>query len=58
MVEEVKKYFPRKVFKTVIPRTVRLSEAPGLASPRCITTAAPGEPAYGSWPEEVIKNNR
>ena len=33
VVEEVKKYFPRKVFKTVIPRTVRLSEAPGFGQP-------------------------
>ena len=30
VVEEVKKYFPRKVFATVIPRTVRLSEAPSF----------------------------
>jgi len=33
VVEEVKKYFPRKVFATVIPRTVRLSEAPSFGKP-------------------------
>lgn len=33
VVAEVKKYFPRKVFKTVIPRTVRLSEAPSFGQP-------------------------
>lgn len=33
VVEEVKKYFPRKVFKTVIPRNVRLSEAPSFGVP-------------------------
>ena len=33
VVEEVKKYFPRKVFHTVIPRSVRLSEAPGFGQP-------------------------
>ncbi len=33
VVEEVKKFFPRKVFKTVIPRGVRLSEAPSFGMP-------------------------
>ncbi len=33
VVAEVKKYFPRKVFKTFIPRTVRLSEAPSFGQP-------------------------
>lgn len=33
VVAEVKKHFPRKVFKTVIPRTVRLSEAPSFGQP-------------------------
>ena len=28
VVEEVKKYFKNKVFKTIIPRNVRLAEAP------------------------------
>ncbi|MOA21897.1 Sporulation initiation inhibitor protein Soj [compost metagenome] len=28
VIEEVKKYFQQKVYKTVIPRNVRLSEAP------------------------------
>lgn len=33
VVEEVKKFFHRKVFKTVIPRGVRLSEAPSFGMP-------------------------
>ena len=28
VIEEVKKYFQDKVYKTIIPRNVRLSEAP------------------------------
>ena len=32
-VEEVKKFFPKKVYATVIPRTVRLSEAPSFGQP-------------------------
>jgi len=31
--DEVKKYFPKKVYKTVIPRNVRLSEAPSYGQP-------------------------
>lgn len=50
VVEEVKKYFPQKVFKTVIPRNVRLSEAPSFGQ-RCSTTMeAPGGPGpMTSW---------
>lgn len=33
VVEEVKRYFPHKVYRTVIPRSVRLSEAPGFGQP-------------------------
>lgn len=33
VVEEVKKYFPNKVFETKIPRNVRLSEAPSHGKP-------------------------
>ena len=37
--EEVKKYFPGKVFETVIPRNVRIAEAPSHAVPVGDTTA-------------------
>lgn len=33
VVEEVKKYFPDKVFETKIPRNVRISEAPSYGKP-------------------------
>src|SRR5207248_4577215 len=33
VVEEVRKYFGSRVYDTVIPRTVRLSEAPGFGKP-------------------------
>ena len=59
VVDEVKKYFPRKVFKTVIPRTVRLSEAPGFGQPALYyDRSSRGAKAYGELAEEVIKNNR
>jgi chromosome partitioning protein len=31
--EEVKKHFPKKVFQTVIPRNVKLSESPSHGKP-------------------------
>lgn len=59
VVEEVKKYFPRKVFKTVIPRTVRLSEAPGFGQPVLYYDRANrGSQAYMDLAGEVIKNDR
>ena len=33
VIEEVRSYFKDKVYRTVIPRTVRLSEAPGFGKP-------------------------
>ncbi len=33
VIEEVKKYFRDKVYKTIIPRNVRLSEAPSHGKP-------------------------
>ena len=33
VVAQVKKYYGDKVFKTVIPRSVRLSEAPSFGMP-------------------------
>ena len=59
VVEEVKKYFPRKVFKTVIPRTVRLSEAPGFGQPvMYYDRTSRGAQAYGELAGEIAKNNR
>ncbi len=59
VVEEVKKYFPRKVFKTVIPRTVRLSEAPGFGQPvQYYDSNSRGAEAYNELAAEVLKNNR
>lgn len=59
VVDEVKKYFPRKVFKTVIPRGVRLSEAPSYGTPiMYFDKASKGSAAYLELAEEIIKNNK
>lgn len=50
------KYFPRKVFATVIPRTVRLSEAPSFGRPICyFDRSSKGAYAYDALADEVLK---
>lgn len=54
--EEVKCYFGTKLFKTVIPRSIKLSEAPGFGE--SVLTYAPkskGAEAYKKLCREVIK---
>ena len=58
VVKEVKKYFDNKVYKTVIPRNVRLSEAPSYGLP--ITEYDPrskGAKSYEKFAKEFIKLN-
>ncbi|HEX3018046.1 MAG TPA: AAA family ATPase [Caproicibacter sp.] len=58
VVEEVKKYFPRKVFGTVIPRAVRLSEAPSFGKPiQYFDRTSRGAQAYDELAEEIIRIN-
>ena len=56
VVEEVKKYFKDKVYSTIIPRNVKLAEAPGFGLP--ITHYDPnskGAEAYLDFAEEFLK---
>jgi chromosome partitioning protein len=56
VVAEVKRYFGSRVYDTIIPRTVRLSEAPGFGMP--ITVYDPqskGARAYRSLAEEFLR---
>jgi chromosome partitioning protein len=54
VVEEVKKYFPRRVFGTVIPRTVRLSEAPSYGKPiQYFDRSSKGALSYNALAEEI-----
>lgn len=58
VVEEVKRFFPKKVFSTVIPRNVRLSEAPSFGLPICeYDKSSTGSHAYMNLATEFIKNN-
>lgn len=59
VVAEVKKFFPQKVFKTVIPRNVRLSEAPSFGEPVLYyDKSSKGTKAYDNLCKEVLKMNR
>ncbi|MCI8273855.1 MAG: ParA family protein [Clostridia bacterium] len=58
VVKEVKKYFENKVYKTVIPRNVRLSEAPSYGMPISLYDArSKGAKAYEKFAKEFLKNN-
>lgn len=55
---EVKKYLKDKVFKTVIPRNVRLSESPSFGKPVLyFDKFSPGAVAYLSLAKEVLAKN-
>ncbi|MXQ53070.1 AAA family ATPase [Shimazuella alba] len=57
VMEEVKKYFQSKVYDTVIPRNVRLSEAPSHGVPILAYDAkSRGAECYVSLAKEVVAN--
>ena len=57
--EEVKRHFPGQVYATVIPRTVRLSEAPSHGKPIDVYDPySRGTEAYASLADEVIAANK
>lgn len=59
VVEEVRRHFGTRVFKTIIPRNVRLSEAPSYGIP--IVSHAPrsaGAEAYGALARELLAGDR
>ena len=55
---EVKKYFVGKVYKTVVPRTVRLSEAPSFGKPVLVYDPGnKGSAAYRELAKELVAQN-
>lgn len=56
---EVKKYYGDKVYKTTIPRNVRLSEAPSYGQPvYYYDKSSTGTKAYIDLADEIIKRNK
>ena len=58
VVEEVRAHFPDKVFRTIIPRNVRLSEAPSYGQPiNLYDPSSPGAMAYRVLTAELLKGD-
>ncbi|UCF79810.1 MAG: ParA family protein [Candidatus Eiseniibacteriota bacterium] len=58
VVEETRNFFADRVYRTVIPRNVRLSEAPGFGKPVILYDArCPGAQGYMELAKEVIGND-
>jgi chromosome partitioning protein len=58
VVAEVKKYFPNQVFQTIIPRSIRLAEAPSYGQP--ISAYAPESTAaraYSAMAREILQKD-
>lgn len=56
--EDISKYFGKKVYKTVIPRNVRLAEAPSFGEPiNVYDPKCTGAIAYKALAMEFLKNN-
>ncbi len=56
VVEEVRRHFPDKTFQTVIPRSVRLSEAPSYGKPVLeYEPSSRGASAYADLAQELIQ---
>ncbi len=59
VVSEIKKYFANKLYKTAIPRGVRLSEAPSYGMPiQYYDKRSKGANAYNDLAKEFLKRNR
>ena len=58
VVTEVKRFFPQKVYASVIPRNVRLSEAPSFGKPvYYYDKSSKGSVAYDDFAKEFLKKN-
>ena len=58
VVGEIKKYFADKVFRSTVPRSVRISEAPSYGEPICYYDKANrGALAYQRVAEELLERN-
>jgi len=59
VVDEVKRFFPGKVFASVVPRNVRISEAPSYGKPiKYYDAHSKGALAYDDLASEIIRNNQ
>ena len=58
VVDEVRRHFGEQVYQTLVPRSVRLSEAPSFGQPGIVyAPTAPGAQAYRALAAELIAHN-
>ncbi len=58
VVNDVREYFKDRVFEAIIPRNVKLSEAPSFGKPIGVyDRSCPGSQAYEKLADEVLKND-
>jgi len=58
VVEEVRRYFPAYVFRTIVPRSIRLGEAPSYGEPILnFAPESPGALAYQALAVEFLERN-
>lgn len=56
VLEEIKRYFPGKIYRTPVPRNVRLSEAPSYGMPvRYYDKSSKGAAAYNDIAKEITE---
>jgi len=54
--EQLKQYYGDKVFNTVIPRNVRLAEAPSYGAPGVVfDPSSKGAQAYVAFAQEMVE---
>ena len=59
VVREVNKHFPSQVFKSIIPRSIRLAEAPSYGLPISeYAPHSPGAEAYEALAKELLKGDK
>jgi len=59
VVREVNKHFPNQVFKSIIPRNIRLAEAPSYGLPISeYAPSSPGADAYEALAKELVRGDK
>lgn len=59
VVEEIRTFFKEKVFETIVPRNVRLGEAPSFGKPIMLyDVRSKGSEAYLNLAREIISHER
>jgi chromosome partitioning protein len=57
--DEIREHFPNQILRTIIPRNVRISEAPGFGQPVILyDVRSKGAESYLQLAEEIIAHDQ